>query len=52
MAVDPTGQVAISAAEQEETVYADVSTDLINQTRRNVPVTVQRRFDAYPDVAA
>ena len=52
MAVDPTGQVAVSAAEQEETVFADVSTDLINQTRRNVPVTVQRRFDAYPDVAA
>ena len=52
MAVDPTGTVVVSASEPEETVYVDVSVDLINETRRNVPVTVQRRFDAYPDVAA
>ena len=52
MAVDPTGKVIVSASEAEETVYADVDVDVINTTRRNVPVTVQRRFEAYPDVAA
>lgn len=29
---------------------ADV--DLINKTRRGVPISVQRRFDCYPDVSA
>jgi hypothetical protein len=26
-------------------------TELLATTRRNLPVTIQRRFDVYPDVA-
>ena len=28
-----------------------VDTDMLAETRRNLPVTIQRRFDVYPDVS-
>jgi len=52
---------------ETETIYADigmsalsfalrrtliVDTDMLAETRRNLPVTIQRRFDVYPDVSA
>ncbi|BEJ18087.1 hypothetical protein CspHIS471_0703640 [Cutaneotrichosporon sp. HIS471] len=49
--VDPLGNVLAEADEKEAIVYADIDTDLLATTRRNLPVTVQRRFDVYPDVA-
>lgn len=29
-----------------------IDTDMLAETRRNLPVTIQRRFDVYPDVSA
>ena len=52
---------------ETETIYADIGmsplsvtwrwrlmidTDMLAETRRNLPVTIQRRFDVYPDVSA
>jgi hypothetical protein len=33
-----------------ELMFSD--TDMLATTRRNLPVTIQRRFDVYPDVSA
>lgn len=52
MVVDPSGKVIESTQEKPGIVYADIDVDRINEVRRGVPVTVQRRFDAYPDVSA
>jgi predicted amidohydrolase len=62
--VNPLGDVIAEADEKEAIVYADIgaflwiecSTDspdpeLLATTRRNLPVTIQRRFNVYPDVA-
>jgi len=51
MLVDPTGKVVSETDEKESIVYGEVDIELINRTRRNIPITVQRRFDAYPDVS-
>jgi hypothetical protein len=46
------GKVVETIDEKQGIVCGRVDVDLINQTRRNLPVSVQRRFDAYPDVSA
>jgi hypothetical protein len=33
-------------------VFVGLDVDKINTTRRNIPITVQRRFDVYKDVGA
>ncbi|WVO13377.1 hypothetical protein L204_100992 [Cryptococcus depauperatus] len=50
--VNPIGEVVVEADEKPTTLYADIDPELLAMTRRNIPVTVQRRFDVYPDVAA
>ncbi|WVQ85474.1 hypothetical protein IAT38_007639 [Cryptococcus sp. DSM 104549] len=50
--VNPLGDVIVEASHEPTTVFADIDTDLLATTRRNLPVTIQRRFDVYPDVAA
>lgn len=61
--VDPLGNVVAEADEKEATIYVDIGgwgdtapltpdPEMLATTRRNLPVTVQRRFDVYPDVAA
>ncbi|KAK4686716.1 omega-amidase, partial [Tremellales sp. Uapishka_1] len=50
--VNPLGEVLVEADEHEAVLYADIDTQLLATTRRNLPVTVQRRFDVYPDVAS
>lgn len=52
MVVDPSGKIVASTEEKPGVVYADVNIDRINEVRRGVPITVQRRFDAYADVSA
>ncbi|GAA94201.1 uncharacterized protein L969DRAFT_93583 [Mixia osmundae IAM 14324] len=52
MVTDPTGKVIAGAKEAPETVYACIDVETINKTRQGVPITAQRRFDAYPDVAS
>ncbi|TFK72573.1 carbon-nitrogen hydrolase [Pluteus cervinus] len=51
MAVDPMGKILGEAAEGEEIVYADVDPTVLENARSGIPVTVQRRFDVYPDVS-
>ncbi|KAK8865697.1 hypothetical protein IAR55_000842 [Kwoniella newhampshirensis] len=50
--VNPLGEVIVEAGHEPTTIYADVDTELLATTRRGLPVTIQRRFDVYPDVAA
>ncbi|OLL22361.1 Hydrolase [Neolecta irregularis DAH-3] len=49
--VDPNGVVIAQAGQDEEIVYAHLDIDKIREIRTAIPVTTQRRFDVYPDVA-
>lgn len=46
------GAIAATSDEKETIVYADVDPKLLEESRKGIPVTVQRRFDVYSDVAA
>lgn len=67
MVVDPMGKVLTEAGEGEEIVYADIGEQnplcsillltfadpkTLEETRKGIPVTTQRRFDVYPDVSS
>ena len=53
MIVDPTGRVLEKAdGGKEGIVYAELKPEEIENTRAGIPVTVQRRWDVYPDVSA
>ncbi|KAJ3045904.1 hypothetical protein HDV00_006170 [Rhizophlyctis rosea] len=49
--VDPLGQVIATTEEKEDIVYATVDVSKIEEARASIPVTTQRRFDVYRDVA-
>ncbi len=49
---DPMAEVLVEAGEGEEIVYAELSGDKIEETRKAIPTYTQRRFDVYPDVSA
>lgn len=49
---DPMAEVLVEAEEKETIVYAELNGDKITETRRNIPLSSQRRFDVYPDVSA
>ncbi|WWC96747.1 hypothetical protein V866_003620 [Kwoniella sp. B9012] len=51
LVVNPLGDILVEASHEPTTIYADIDIDLLNTTRRNLPITVQRRFDVYPDIA-
>jgi omega-amidase len=51
MAVNPNAEVMAEADEKEQIVYAELKGDKIEEIRRGIPVTTQRRFDVYPDVS-
>jgi omega-amidase len=51
MIVDPNARILTEAAEGEETVYAELHGNKIEETRKGVPVYTQRRFDVYPDIS-
>lgn len=48
---DPMAKVLVEAAEAEEIVYADLEGEVIEKTRKGIPIYTQRRFDVYPDVS-
>lgn len=50
--VDPLGKILSQADEKETIIYADLSGDKIEETRKNIPIYTQRRFDVYTDVAS
>ncbi|KAG5957526.1 hypothetical protein E4U58_005914 [Claviceps cyperi] len=65
MIVDPMARVLVEAGEEEEEaqrdggdtqggmiVQAELRPDVLVETRRNIPLGMQRRFDVYPDVSA
>ncbi|KAI2640304.1 carbon-nitrogen hydrolase [Xylaria nigripes] len=52
MIVDPLAEVVVEAGESETTVSWELDGAKIRETRKNIPITSQRRFDVYPDVNA
>lgn len=52
MIVDPNANVLAELDIAEEIAYADLSPEIIAETRRNIPIDTQRRFDVYSDVSA
>jgi len=52
MVVDPMGKVLSEAEDSEEILYTDIDPQVMKDARSGIPVTVQRRFDVYPDVNA
>ncbi|GAW19811.1 hypothetical protein ANO14919_093020 [Xylariales sp. No.14919] len=48
--VDPMAQVVVEAEETETIVSWELDGGKIDETRKNIPITSQRRFDVYPDV--
>ncbi|KAJ3293204.1 hypothetical protein HK104_004670 [Borealophlyctis nickersoniae] len=49
--VDPMGSVIATTDEKEDIVYADVDIGKIEEARMSIPVSTQRRFDVYRNVA-
>lgn len=49
---DPSGHVITEADIGEETLFVELDPEVIKKTRAGIPITTQRRFDAYPDVSA
>lgn len=50
MVVNPIGEILKEASEGEEIIFADIDPQATKEARAGIPVTVQRRFDVYPDV--
>ncbi|KAI2777426.1 carbon-nitrogen hydrolase [Daldinia loculata] len=50
LVVDPMARVLVEAREKEEVVYWELDGEKIQETRRNIPLATQRRFDVYPDI--
>ena len=51
MIVDPWAKVLCEAGEGEERVESVLDPETLEEVRRNIPVSTQRRFGVYPDVA-
>jgi omega-amidase len=51
LVVDPLANVLAEAEDTETIVACDLNGGLIDETRRNIPLSTQRRFDVYPDVS-
>ncbi|KAK7923000.1 Hydrolase [Apiospora marii] len=49
--VDPMAQVLVEAEESETTVCWELDSAKIEETRKNIPLVGQRRFDVYPDIS-
>jgi omega-amidase len=51
MVVDPMGRVLSEANEDEETTFTVIDAQVMEQARKGIPVTTQRRFDVYADIS-
>ncbi|KAM0285670.1 hypothetical protein ACHAQH_001376 [Verticillium albo-atrum] len=51
MILDPLAEVVAETDEKESTVVWELDGARIEEVRRNIPLTTQRRFDVYPDVS-
>ncbi|KAH8121905.1 nitrilase [Trichoderma asperellum] len=52
MIIDPMAAVLAEAQEDEAIIESELNEEKILETRRNIPLETQRRFDVYPDVSA
>ncbi|EGG02697.1 uncharacterized protein MELLADRAFT_38497 [Melampsora larici-populina 98AG31] len=50
--VNPMAQIVSTTDENESIIYGFIDVKEINKARRGLPVTVQRRFDVYPDISS
>lgn len=50
MVVDPNGDIIVELDEKEGIAYAELRKEDVDFARASIPITVQRRFDVYPDV--
>jgi len=51
MVVNPNAEIMTEADENAGIVYAELTGEKIEETRKNIPIYSQRRFDVYPDVS-
>lgn len=51
LVVDPSGKIIAEAGEGEEIVYCELNGGAIERSRAGIPITRQRRFDVYGNVA-
>ncbi|KAG9240906.1 nitrilase family protein-like protein [Calycina marina] len=51
LVVDPMAKVLTEAEESETIVYAVMDGEKIEETKKGIPISAQRRFDVYPDVS-
>ncbi|KAK6076826.1 nitrilase family protein [Seiridium cupressi] len=49
---DPMAKIVVETDEKESTVSWEIDPKKIEETRKNIPLVGQRRFDVYPDVSA
>lgn len=49
--VDPIAQVVATCGEEETVIWTTLDPERVREVRKNVPVSSQRRFDVYPNVA-
>ncbi|GAA5820512.1 hypothetical protein JCM11251_003024 [Rhodosporidiobolus azoricus] len=50
-AYDPAGKCLTELDEKEGITFFDIDVEAINKARQGIPVSIQRRFDVYADVA-
>ncbi|KAK0388259.1 hypothetical protein NLU13_4504 [Sarocladium strictum] len=48
---DPLANVVVEAEEKETIVEFELDAEKISETRKNIPLLTQRRFDVYPDIS-
>ncbi|CCF48350.1 hypothetical protein NDA11_001205 [Ustilago hordei] len=48
--VGPLGDVKAKLGEAEDTLVFTLDPEEVEQTRRNIPISTQRKFDVYPDI--
>lgn len=51
MVVDPWAKLLTEAGEGQEIVTAELVPETLEEVRKNIPVSTQRRWDVYPDVS-
>ncbi|EMD34507.1 hypothetical protein CERSUDRAFT_86597 [Gelatoporia subvermispora B] len=51
MVLDPMARTLAEAGHDEEIIYADIDPQVMHDARVGIPVTTQRRFDVYRNVA-
>lgn len=51
MVVNPNAEILVEADDKEGIVYAELTNEKIEETRKGIPIYTQRRFDVYPDVS-